>query len=107
MATYRSISCELLADAAVLPGISNGPFLRFTPYAAQRRFESTCGESFLSLISRIVLLCCNAFDTDVLRPFVDLGSSSGGRFCEKAENRRPEPARESFLFFLSIIISSF
>jgi hypothetical protein len=83
-ATYRSISCELLADAAVLPGIPNGPIVRFTPHAAQRRFESACAERGLSLISRIVFLCFNALSTDVSLPSVGLGNVIDGRFREEA-----------------------
>jgi len=46
---------ELLADAAVLPTRPNRPFLRFTPNAAHRRLDSTCGESSRGLILRMVL----------------------------------------------------
>ena len=101
MATYKSISCELLAEAAVRPEIPIGTFLRLTPHAAQRRFESTCNESFLPPISRIVLLCCNALSTDLPRASVGRGNVIDGIFGEVVEPFLTEVAL--CLLFLSII----
>jgi len=69
-----SISWELLADAAVLPGIPKGPFRRFTPHAAHRRLERVCKGSFLPLISRMVLLSFNALVSDPRGCRAGLGS---------------------------------
>src|SRR5208337_967948 len=72
-----SISCELLAEPAVLPGVPNGPFFRFTPHADQRRLERTCDESFLSPMERTVFLPCSAAPTVLPRPAVGFGSVMG------------------------------
>jgi hypothetical protein len=64
----------LLADAAVLPGRPNGPFLRFTPPAAQRSSDSTRSGILFPLISRVVFLCHNARITDVPRPRMGAGN---------------------------------
>src|SRR4030042_6195053 len=77
MATYRSISCELLADGAVLPGLSKTPLSRFTPNAAQRRFESTCTGSFSGLIFRMVFLSARDASTDFPPSFSGRGRSMG------------------------------
>src|SRR5208337_5316587 len=72
-----SISWELLAEPAVLPGIPNGPFFRFTPHADQRRLDRICGDSFLSLMERTVFLFCSAALTVLPRPAVGFGSAIG------------------------------
>jgi hypothetical protein len=64
----------LLAEAAVLPEMPNGPFFRFTPQAAQSRFDSICGGSFFSLMVRTVFLFCRAVKTDIPRPGFGRGS---------------------------------
>src|ERR1039458_7139555 len=79
--TYRSISCELLADAAVLPGLPNEPVSRFTPKAAQSRFERTCVGSSLALILRVVFRSLRAARTDLPPSLSGLGSVIGFRSC--------------------------
>ena len=50
---------------AVLPGFPNDAFSRFTPNAAQRRLDSTCGGSCLALMLRLVFLSHRAASTDL------------------------------------------
>jgi hypothetical protein len=91
-----SISCELLADAAVLPGTLKGPFLRFIPHAAQRRFESICKDNFLSLISLTVFLFSNDLRTDLPLSSFGFKSTIGFRLCA-------ELLAGSFFIFLATI----
>lgn len=97
-ATYRSISWELLADAAVLPQIPKGPMLRFTPQAAHSRFDSTCGGSGVALISRWVLRRCSAANTEA-------PPSCAGRASSMSGSRRPagELFNRSLLRWQSLI----
>src|ERR1035437_1925971 len=74
---YRSISCELLADAAVLPGLPNEPFSRFTPKAAQSRFDRTWAGSSVALILRVVVRSLRAARTDLPPSISGLGSVIG------------------------------
>src|ERR1039457_5475492 len=74
---YKSISCELLADAAVLPGLPNEPSSRFTPKAAQSRFDRICAGSSLVLILRVVLRSLRAARTDLPPSISGLGSAIG------------------------------
>src|ERR1035441_10491872 len=80
-ATYRSISCELLADAAVRPALPNEPCSRFTPKAAHSRFERTCAGSSLALILRLVFRSLRAAITDLPPSISDLGSVIVFRHC--------------------------
>src|SRR5271169_4663191 len=72
-----SISCELLAEPAVLPGVPNGPFFRFTPHADQRRLDRICSEIFRSPMVRTVFLLRRAASTVLPRPAVGFGSVIG------------------------------
>src|ERR1017187_4633236 len=78
---YKSISCELLADAAVLPGLPNEPFSRFTPNAAQSRSDRICAGSSLVLILRVVLRSLRAARTDFPPSMSGLGSVICFRSC--------------------------
>src|ERR1035441_3326782 len=78
-ATYRSISCELLADAAVLPGLPNEPISRFTPKAAQSKFDRTWAGSSWALILRVVFRSLRAASTDLPPSVSGFGSVMGFR----------------------------
>ena len=58
------------------PAFPCAPF-RFTPNAAQRRFESICGGSFSALMLRMVFLSCRAASTDLPPSFSGFGSVIG------------------------------